>query len=582
MAASADILEMYHLGAGSHNVAQTDPDISFGAFRSSTRAHSLGFIILNGIPNVNVIVVSGNNGIGAGSISATGTGSLAWTAPGSTTQGTPVAIANGETKVLKDGQDVDKFVIVDRTSATDFDPSAMTVLTQDIFNNVFGKDNWIDAEQDVGDTEYRAVGLLNDSASETFTLKIFLGQLGTAAIVDASGYGAAGAVNIDAKAGTDFDDWPDSGAIKNTDTGEVMYYASRTDSRAVVAASGRDIWSDVSGGAAGSLDDTILSIPVMQLAYSIPFGQPTGTFQSPADEGTDPIPGYGIMPYGTGPYGDGVSVFGTPTSESDAAVVTIAFGTSEQYALWMKYQVVAGATAEPSVKAKIEMVMDATFDIEADGRNRIQDSDLVQYLLFRGVGSEPDPDSDSPFETFASLPHTTAALAISTIYFFVLRQQNDYGVVSKNINSWRLELDGSGDQVAIPPSAPELVQVVPAAAGTTLVDFDYRRSLDSVTARADTFAVWFTTDGSTPDTSMAADATELMTFKDNVARLRYTVVAQLDGVTVKVTVRTRNSGTPDIDSTNTDVQTSIADTDGPAAPGRATIHHGDTSEEHND
>ena len=581
MAVTADLLEIYHTGASSHAAAQADPDASLGNFRSSTRSHSLGFVVLNGLPNVRIDYVSGNNGVGSGAVTATASGSLAWTAPGSTTPGTAVAIANGETKKLLDGTDADKFIEVTRTSTDNLVPSVMTILCQDIFNNAIGKDNWSAAEQDAGDTEYRAVALLNTSGTETFTMRVWLGTLGTAATVDASNYAASGAVTITAKSGTDFDDWPASGGVQNTDTNETLYYTSRTDSALTVPAAGRDVWSDVSGGAAGTLDDNLEAVPMVRLAWSIPFSQPSGAFQTIADEDTAPEPGFGLMNFGTGPFGDGTSTFTSSTTAGSG--LSIAFAVSEQYALWIEHKIIATATAEPTILTPIEFDLDSTYDGELRGRNRLQDDDLPNYLVFRGTGAEPDPETDSPYETFNTLPHTTAAQSVGTNYYFILRSQNDYGVRSKNLASWYLSLDGSGDQNATPPTAPEYVSVVAADAGTVDAFFDYSRLVDLSANRADTWAIWYTTDGSTPDPDVdPVTATETMQFVGDVARLRYQVPAQVDGTTVKVIVRTRLAGSPDVDSTNTTIYTITADTDGPATPSRTTIHHGNITEEHND
>jgi len=45
---------------------------------------------------------------------------------------------------------------------------------------------------------------------------------------------------------------------------------------------------------------------------------------------------------------------------------------------------------------------------EAAGRYRLADDDLERYDLYRGIDAEPDFDA-APWETFSSLPHTTAA-----------------------------------------------------------------------------------------------------------------------------------------------------------------------------
>ena len=76
------------------------------------------FDLLSQIANVTLDFVSAGHSAGTGTITAATADTLTWKAPGSATAGTAVTIANGETKILKDGDDATQYIVVERTSAT--------------------------------------------------------------------------------------------------------------------------------------------------------------------------------------------------------------------------------------------------------------------------------------------------------------------------------------------------------------------------------------------------------------------------------------------------------------------------------
>jgi len=342
--AGADALRFYLTGASSDGGAQTDPNASLGNYRSSTRATSLGISVAGGPANITVDYASGANGTGAGSVSAESADTLAWTPPGGS-KGDAVTIANGETKILVAGSShPEDFVEVSRTSATALSGTA-TVTLSDQFNNVFGLDNVSTAEQAAGDTEYRCFAMKNVSSSSTNTIKAWLGLQGTVAAVNAAGYAASGAVTVTIKSG-DYDDWPDSGFVENENTGEVMYYTSRTSSALTVPAAGRDVWTDVAGGAAGTLDDVLNPIAGIRIAKEAPASQATGAFTDKT------VAGEGSQPAGL--------TWKHPTAVDDADVISIGdLATTYIYGLWVERAVIAAATAEASVLNDIRCSFEA-------------------------------------------------------------------------------------------------------------------------------------------------------------------------------------------------------------------------------
>jgi len=218
------------------------------------------------------------------------------------------------------------------------------------------------------------------------------------------------------------------------------------------------------------------------------------------------------------------------------------------------------------------------------GRYRTMNDALTGYELYRGIDAEPDFDS-APWETFTSLPHETAALDVAPAgtertYYFVLRARNKYGLASENVLSWTVTVDDAGAQVTTRPSAPAWYSVEPAAGGTALVTAEYFYTPDGAYA-ATKWLVYLTSDGSDPDPDLDTPTEVSMIKSDGVARLSWTSGALGDGATVKVIVRTRrvDAGPVNVDSDNTDIESTTADTDGPAAPSPAGIFFGSLYEQ---
>lgn len=165
-----DAVRLYLSGAASHGAAQADPALSLGNYRSSTRAGGLGCLLVDAIAGVRVAFVAGANGVGSGRLSATDDDSLTWQAPGGT-QGTAVRVLAGEQRVLEDGADPGKFVLVTRATA-DALVGSMTVKTVQQFNDVLGQAN---GEAGSGET-YRCVFVVNAGGAVVEDLKIWIDE----------------------------------------------------------------------------------------------------------------------------------------------------------------------------------------------------------------------------------------------------------------------------------------------------------------------------------------------------------------------------------------------------------------------
>jgi len=232
-----------------------------------------------------------------------------------------------------------------------------------------------------------------------------------------------------------------------------------------------------------------------------------------------------------------------------------------------KWAVLSPYTAE--ARGGFKILLGCTAELR--GRYRVANDALARYELFRGIDAAPDFDS-AAWETFTTLPHETAALdpapaGTERTYHFVLRARNKYDLASSNVLAWTVTVDENGDQVVTRPSAPDSYDVEPAAAGAVLVTASYAYTPDGEDA-ATKWLIYITDDGSDPDPDLDTPTEVTMRKSDGTARLRWTSSAFDDGDTIKVLVRTRrvDAGPVNVDSANTDIVSTTADTDGPAAP----------------
>ncbi len=338
-----DALRMYLTGADSDGGAQTDHDASLGKNRSSTEVPHLG--ISGSVQYLTIDFVSGNNGEGIGVLTVSGVSEIKWTAPGGTL-GAAVAIANGETKIIEDGTDTDKYARITRTSATALGVAATNITLANEVNNAIGLDDVSSAEAAAGDTEYRCVCLKNEGANAITVLKAWLTTLGTQRVSATAQLGASGAGTIEIAAGT-FDDWPAKGycRIQESDTTEreIVYYSSRTSTVLTVPAAGRELLGTTA--AAGANDDTVDAVPGIRIAKEAPASQPTGAFtdKTGAGEGSQPA---------------GLTWKSGITAAAGVDVGTLAAGYIQ--GIWIEREVPAGAVALADIEQCFQWSYDTT------------------------------------------------------------------------------------------------------------------------------------------------------------------------------------------------------------------------------
>jgi hypothetical protein len=542
---------------------EVHPSESLGGFQSASRVNQLGFCLSGFIKGIVIERVSGANGEGYGSLEAIDGDSLRWTAPGGS-PGEAVQIANGETKLLESGDDeYSKFVVVSCHTADELKGSA-TVELVPVFNNVIGSSNVSDAERQAGEVKLRCIAYKNmHSTDNAKALKIWLATLGTQRTSDTTQLPASGAGTIETTGS--FADWPSSGFCRVTTAAEslreIVYYSSRTDTVLTVPAAGRGLLG--TSESAGASDDKLDAVPGIKIAKQ----DPTGEKFSVCDDENDT---------------SAVSGLSWNTGITEASGISVGDLTpSQMVGIWLWLVVPAGQSAGANLENAVKWSFSAGEGVDeikfepniASGKYRVADDSLGKYELYRGVDTEPDLEA-SPWETFTTLPHETAALANDHTYYFTLRERNKYNLISQNIESEIIEIDDQGDEAVPVPDSPQNVSIEPAAAGKAFVQAQYIYDSEDDNA-ATHWAIYLTDDGSTPDPEVDEPTVVAMFKRGSVAALRWTSPAADNGDTIKVLVRSRRvEGENNYDSSNTDIYSTVASTLGPEQPaGRMFLGH---------
>ena len=413
-------------------------------------------IITPRYPEIIVQHVAGYNGEGQGVIRATGVSALAYTAPGGT-EGTPVTIADGESKWLADGTVASKGVRVARDGTADFDTRPSGGQTLDLvrqYGSPIAHRNVTSAERTSGLDTYQAVFFMAHGDLDCTTLKWWLPTLGTQRTSNSGQLGASGAGTITTSGS--FADWPDAGYVRITTNApalrEIAYYTSRTATALTVPAAGRGLLGTTA--AAGAATDTVDAVPGIRIAIEAPGAD--GNIQSIANDTTAPT---------------GVTWSGAITSATGLTLATLGAGTT--YGLWIHRQIPAGATGGVGFLGGVlwEWVNNAiTYSGKAYGRYAIADTGLVLYELYKG--QDAAPDFAAAATTSATLPfsHAVAAPPSGTrTWRMTCRERNAYGLVSQNRREWPFTINSAGALLNSPLAAPESQAVTDTAGGSVHV-----------------------------------------------------------------------------------------------------------------
>ena len=338
VATLADALRWYLSGGASDGAAQADPDAALGNYRGDTEWQQLG--VIGALPGLTVDFASGSNGAGNGTLETDGAGNVRWTAPGSSGPGDYVAIADAETKLLLDGDNLLAFVRVTRDAATAPAAATSTVTLVDVFNSIFDNVEGTTGGNDesgAGDDEYRCLMLRNDSAKNATSVTVWVKPLkDTSQTSDTAQLGASGAGTIETTGS--FAGWPSSGWARVVTSGgterEIVYYSSRTDTVLTVPSGGRGRLG--TSADAGAADDEAWSVPGWRLAKEAPSAQPDGFVPTIADEDTAP---------------PGVSWSTGITAADGVSVGTLKAG--EIQGLWIHREIIASHVAHAQVRASL-------------------------------------------------------------------------------------------------------------------------------------------------------------------------------------------------------------------------------------
>ena len=199
---------------------------------------------------------------------------------------------------------------------------------------------------------------------------------------------------------------------------------------------------------------------------------------------------------------------------------------------------------------------------EARGMFRVRGT--AMYQAYHKLGSAPTPGVDTAFATSASLPFTPTDTFGDGDRYFTLTKKSAYGLESTPHHTTRMNISGGtvGGAAPNPPSQLQLFQSAGIVTAKTL----YTRPADS-TYLADTFALWYTTDGSTPG-SGSPNATASVSSTARGAWWIYALPAQVDGVVVKVLVKMKKGSV----YSDTGLSASLTvDAAGPSAPAAGTV-----------
>ncbi|WP_166820532.1 LamG domain-containing protein [Thalassoroseus pseudoceratinae] len=543
-----DSLRIYLTGADEDGGTQTDPDASLGGYRSSTQAEAIGYLQSTAIPQVKILYASGANTSGTGSLTAVGADSLSYTAPGSSTTGAAVQFPNTpNTYVVPDGADPSKFVVVKRTSSDPMQGQATLEFVKK-FGNVYGLDDSPTADRSGSSSDYRALIFKSVGCPTIENIKVYLGSLGTpqtglSAWLEAPDFPNTGNLSLEKTNG--FCDWPEAGWVHigslAGSTKEVAYYSSRTDHVITIDLRGID-GSELTDG---SVNDVVTPVSGLLLAKEeltdgaiqdiSGGGSPSGlTFEMPAS-----------------------ATYGVDLGDLE---------NDESIGLWIQRSIneYVEASAEIENKIIVQYTINGTTYTEAlSGLWRAEDTSLERYELHVGENAEPDL-SATPTATFSSLPYSSLSLAAGNTYYLLTNYRNRYNLVSQGIDSTIIIVDDDGNQETEPPTAPEVISFRAGIGGVLTVEAVYFYELDSEDVRADQARIYMTFDGTNPDPDNDSPVATLdIVESDGFGFISYTSSAQSNGTTGKVIVRTyRSSG--EVESENTDIHTTTADTTAPS------------------
>ncbi len=331
----ADSLREYFTGGTSDGSVQTNPQLSFGSFRSATEAASLGMVISTPIPNCTLVYAGGANPVGIGTLRAVDSAHLTWQPAGAALAGPPTGFTGlGDTNIVEADGAPGAYLRI--TAPGSFTPGTSGITLSYLADNVFSMDDVSVASAVTGISEYRATMVRNESASLVTAFQRWIATLATQQVSNVAQLTGSGAGTITTSGS--FLDWPSTGWCRIETAGgtlkEVVYYSAKTIDSLTVPAAGRARLG--TSAAAGTNTDKVYSVPGIAIAID-PFGvQASGTsIQLIAGSTTAPA---------------GVTWNIGITAATGLQIGNL--GVSQQVGLWMWREIPPGAISTPSVLNK--------------------------------------------------------------------------------------------------------------------------------------------------------------------------------------------------------------------------------------
>lgn len=529
---------------GLYNTIKDNGEESMGGSRGPSEIGNLYFLTDTPHPQLAILSVSGTNGEGVGTLTATDDDKLTWTPPGGTA-GSAVTIAANETKLIE-GSDADQWIRVH----WDGDYSTDTLGGSD---DITLLESFQPSNSATSTNSYSALMFTNHSglSQDITNLKIWLGTLGTQRTTNSAQLSSSGAGTITTTGS--FADWPAKGwaHIKTSggSTREIVYYSSRTNTSLTVPSAGRGLLGTTA--AAGSSSDTIDAVPGVRIAKETQGSD--GRIQEVADNTTAPT---------------GVSWSTAITSATGLSETTLA--SNANLGLWIHGETPAVVDAGVDYQSVINFeftVGGTTYTNTRLGRFQVKRTAVDLYEVYAGIDADPDLDA-APAATSATLPITyalTPPVSGEREYRITLRKRNAFNLVSQNTYTHNITIDSTGALVGGEVSAPQNTTIENVGSGKLRVRSYYPMSQDS--SPADTWIAYVTTDGSTPDPSVdtpisfgAIGEPDILTGR---SAFDYTTAALPWNTTLKAIIRVQRAS-DSAESTNVDVVTATADSDVPA------------------
>lgn len=258
--------------------------------------------------------------------------------------------------------------------------------------------------------------------------------------------------------------------------------------------------------------------------------------------------------------------FSSPTTEGTGLVPVP--GTDGLYGLWLRIAIPAGGGTYDNIQTvtlHVKFTIGGTdYFNDYVGIFRMADDALKLYRLYESV-DDAAYDFNTPDATSATLPFDfgiASPVSGTRKYGVVVRYQNEYGLESQNIYERETTIDDAGVEQLSPISTPTNQDVSETTNGNLLAKATYAVANDA--DPADTWAIYITGDGTTPDPVTGTPVTVAMgstpsLFSGKELSLSSSLGPFGQGATIKAIIRARRASDGE-ESSNTNVFSNVITT----------------------